>query len=255
VRTLSFKAAALVSLFLPISLVHVAPASAYEIYETGAFLNSSTLGSDSLGYSDGLFDDFSGSGIDLTFVNSLDSNGLGELTWQFINNTADTLSDVSLFGYVDGEIDETLNTFFNEYGQYISVTGSGSSDNDPDSWEIDEPGFLFGDIYDNLIFGALDNSNGVSLGSEDDVSVALGFELGDILAGQTWILSLLISEQDIGGLYHGDDDSGKSVYINGSAVVSSTAVPEPAPVLLFSLGLVSLSLLQRARLLRGGFKT
>jgi hypothetical protein len=155
---------------------------------------------------------------------------------------------VSLFGYVDGEIDETLNTFFNEYGQYISVTGSGSGDSDPDSWEIDEPGFLFGDIYDNLIFGALDNTNAVFQGAEDDVSLALGFELGDILAGQTWNMTLSISDTDIGGLYHGDYASGTGAYINGNVVVDSvTTVAEPNGMLLFLLGMFGMTLIRRQR--------
>ena len=236
------------SLFLLTSVAFVSPVSSYEIYESGAFLNSTTLGAHSLGYLDSGLDDFSGSGVDLSFVNSIDSSGYGDLTWQFTNNTSSILSDVSLFGYVDAEIDEPINSFFNEYGRYVSVVGTGSGDILPDSWEIDEPGFVFGDIYDNLYLGALDNTNGVPEGAEDDVSLALGFELGDILIGQTWTMTLSISDIDIGGLFHGDDGSDTFAYVNGTVVVDSvTPVPEPAGMLLFLVGILGLRFMRLQR--------
>lgn len=212
---------------------------AYEIYDSGAFLHSPSVGADSLGYLDGVFNDFAGSGIDITFTNMLNADGIGSLEWEFSNNTSATLNDVSLFGYVDGEISPDLNSSFNEFGRLIAVGGTGSGDSAPDSWEIDEPGFAFGDIYDNLFLGALDNSNGVPEGSEDDVAVALGFELGDILAGETWTMAINISLVDIGGLFHGDIDSGAGVFINGSVdlvrVINPVDEPGSLPVLLLGL--------------------
>jgi hypothetical protein len=240
-RTSSFKAT-LASLFLFTSIPLTASVSAYEIFESGAFVNSSTLGSSSLQYLTSGLNDFAGSGIDISFTNGLNSQNYGNLTWQFTNNTSITLSNVSLFGFVDAEIVETFNTFFNEYGSYISVTGSGSGDINPDSWEIDEPGYVFGDVYANMLNGALDNTNAVPLGLEDDVSLALGFELGDILVGQTWSMSLSISATDIGGLYHGDAPSGTGAYINGTAVVyPATSVPEPSSVMVLLLGLFGMT--------------
>ncbi len=246
-RTSSFKAT-LVSLFLFTSIPLTASVSAYEIFESGAFVNSSTLGSSSLQYLTSGLNDFAGSGIDISFANGLDSQNYGDLTWQFSNNTSSILSNVSVFGFVDAEIVETFNNFSNEYGSYISVTGSGSGDINPDSWEIDEPGYLFGDIYNNLLSGALDNTNGVPMGLEDDVSIALGFELGDILVGQTWTMSLSISKTDIGGLYHGDADNGTGAFINGTAVVSSaTSVPEPSSVVILLFGLLGMTLARSQR--------
>jgi hypothetical protein len=216
--------------------------SAYEIYETGAFLNSSSLGANSLQYISSGVNDFAGSGVDISFTDGLNSNSYGDLTWEFTNNTATTLSNVSLFGFVDAEIVETFNTFFNEYGSYVSVTGAGSGDINPDSWEIDEPGFVFGDIYNNLLSGALDNTNSVPMGLEDDVSIALGFDLGDILVGQTWSMTLSISETDIGGIYHGDADGATGAYINGAAVVSPVdSVPEPSSMVMMLLGMLGIS--------------
>ena len=247
-RTVSPKLP-LIGLFLLSAIPFSSPSNAYEVYDVGTYLNSSTLGTQSLGYLDGVYDDFAASGIDLTFVNGLDSNGLGALTWQFTNNTAGTLTDVSLFGFLDGDIDQTVNSYFNEYGEYVSVNGTGSGDAAPDSWEIDEPGYVFGDIYDNLMVGKLDNSNGVPAGAEDDVSLALGFDLGNILAGETWTLSFFVSTENIGGLFHGDADSGTGVYVNGAvSMQQGAAVPEPSTWLAFLLGLTGLSLVQRKRL-------
>ena len=246
-RTPSFRAT-LASLFLLTSAPFTASVNAYEIYETGAFLNSSSLGGASLQYLSSGVDDFTGSGIDISFTNGLNSNNYGDLTWQFSNNTADTLSDVSLFGFVDAEIVETFNTFFNEYGRYISVTGAGSGDINADSWEIDEPGFVFGDIYNNLLGGALDNTNAVPMGLEDDVSIALGFDLGDILVGQTWSMTLSISETDIGGIYHGDADGAVGAYINGTATVSPVStVPEPSAMVMLLLGMLGMSFARQQR--------
>lgn len=239
-RTPSFRAT-LASLFLFASVSFMSSVNAYEIYETGAFLNSSTLGGTSLQYLSSGADDFAGSGIDISFTNGLNSSSYGDLTWQFTNNTAGTLSDVSIFGFVDAEIVETFNTFFNEYGSYVSVTGAGSGDINPDSWEIDEPGFVFGDIYNNLMNGALDNTNAVPMGLEDDVSIALGFDLGYILVGQTWSMTLSISETDIGGLYHGDAAGAAGAYINGTAsIVPVSSVPEPSPVVMLLLGMLGI---------------
>ena len=70
--------------------------------------------------------------------------------------------------FLDIEIDELVNTFFNEFGSVVGAPGAGLS------WEIDEPGYVFGDIYTNFVAGALDGTNGVPSGSPDDVSFALG---------------------------------------------------------------------------------
>ena len=50
----------------------------------------------------------------------------------------------SFLAFFDHEIVRENNTFFNEYGDIQRVSSTGQS------WEIDEPGWLFGDIYDNV---------------------------------------------------------------------------------------------------------
>lgn len=217
--------------------------NAVVIQEYSLFLNSPSLGTSSLLHSPIGFenDDFKSIGLEFTFTNSLNSEGYGNVSWEFLNNTGKTLSDVWVFGFLDAEIAEGSNSFFNEHGELISVLGNGKDDADPDSWEIDEPGYIFGDIYENLYVGLLDSTNNVGSGSEDDVSMALGFELGDLLDGSSWNVSLSTSLSDIGGLYHYDATSDTGFYYNGAVNIVSTAPPvvevaEPSSLLLLVFG-------------------
>ncbi|MGH8547579.1 MAG: PEP-CTERM sorting domain-containing protein [Methylococcales bacterium] len=138
--------------------------------------------------------------------------------------------------YVDHEIDEAINTFFNEYG---SVQGSPVAGQ---SWEIDEPGFVFGDIFSNFTNGTLDNSNGVPAGSPDDVAMSLawGFLLNP---GEVATLNFLIAQiPPVSGFYltQTDPDSQESIYFYSNLTISggSGAVPEPGILFLFGIGLL-----------------
>ncbi len=126
------------------------PSQALTIQEHSVFLHSDTINATSLQHDGFAIDDFFSSGIAVNFSSNFDSDGIGELIWSFTNNLDFTLEDTQLFVFIDAEIDEPSNTYFNESGALESVTGQGSSDNLADSWEIDEPGYLFGDIFDNL---------------------------------------------------------------------------------------------------------
>jgi hypothetical protein len=83
------------------------------------------------------------------------------------------------------------------------------------SWEIDEPGFLFGDITQHIMTGTLDQTNGVSANSPDDVSLALGFNLGALQANAPVKVRCLISANNIGGLSQTDADTNTTIYFNG----------------------------------------
>jgi len=217
-----------------------ASAAPLDILQLSAFLNATELGSSSL-QQDQLgspfFTEIQDAGLSVSFDNQLDASNLGTFSWQIQNTLRSDLNNVTFFAFLDMEIDEPLNSFFNESGALIDVSGTGSGDNLADSWEIDEPGFLFGDIFDNLLAGALDNSNAVPAGLEDDVSLALGFQTGSLLPGETLSASFTISESNIGGLSHTDPDSGLTFYFNGTVDVlpASTSVPEPDSLILFFL--------------------
>ena len=142
--------------------------------------------------------------------------------------------------YVDPEIDEAANTFFNEYGETNGTPAAGQS------WEIDEPGFVFGDIYTNFVAGTLDNKlfDGTFNGPED-VAMALGWDF--ILAsGETATATYVISpDMPTSGFYlvQNDPDSGASLYF--SSTLTTGVIPEPSTLLLLGPALGVLALLRK----------
>lgn len=253
---LHYRFTILITILITILMLWSSQAYSIAINQYSAFINSSSLGAVSLedtqiGFG---FNDFSGSGLDVTFTNLLDSNDLGTVSWEVTNDSGSDLSNVSFFGFLDAEIDEAINSFFNESGALVSVTGTGATDSAADFWEIDEPGFLFGDIYDNLLAGSLDNSNNVPAGLEDDVSLGLGFDIGTLLSGQSLLATFSISLDNIGGLSHTDPDSSSTFFFNGSAVVQDlTVISEPGSLSMYILGLACLMIRRAALLCLNGF--
>ena len=91
-------------------------------------------------------------------------NGIGNFGWQFTNTTGAPLTNVRFIVFLDADIDRATNTFFNEYGEFVSLAlppGAPAGAIAATSWEIDEPGFLFGNIAPHVLTGTLDNTNGV----------------------------------------------------------------------------------------------
>jgi hypothetical protein len=235
-------------LFLATSTAH---AELIELQQLSGFFYSESLDSSSLEYTEigNLQDEFSGAGLSVTFQNSLDTENMGSVSWTFSNDTGSQLDNAWFFVFLDAEIDQAINTFYNEYGALASVIGAGADDEAADSWEIDEPGYVFGDIYDNLLAGVLDNSNDVSEALQDDVSLALGFDLGSLVAGATVTGLFELSRLDIGGLAHFDDDSADAFYFNGTVHVddgASASVPEPSVPLLMAGPLLFIYFRQRS---------
>jgi hypothetical protein len=70
--------------------------------------------------------------------------------------------------FIDPDLDAPVNTFFNEIGTVQGTAAAGQS------WEIDEPGYDFGDIFDNFQGGTLDNTTSLPTeGDADDVAMAM----------------------------------------------------------------------------------
>ncbi len=157
-------------------------------------------------------------------------DGLGTLSLSLTGGGAR-----NVIGFFDFEIFEDFNTFFNESGAATGTLAVGQS------WEIDEPGFVFGDIYDNTLLGSLDNSNGVTAGFEDDVAFALGWDfvlLDDDVATIDYIFTDILPTADF-FLTQTDPDLGESIYFYSVLDVVSTGdpvdVPEPPVLLLMFL--------------------
>lgn len=156
------------------------------------------------------------------------------------------LGSTSVIGYFDFEIFEDFNTFFNESGAATGTSAIGQS------WEIDEPGFIFGDIVDNVFAGSLDNSVGVMPGNEDDVAFAIGWDFslldGDVATIDFTITDILPAVDFF--LTQTDPDLGESIYFYSSLDIQTTGgppgpsvdVPEPPTVYLIITSLLCLFL-------------
>jgi hypothetical protein len=168
------------------------------------------------------------------------NTGLGTLTIQY---TAAVAGNVFLGAFFDHEIDESINTFFNEVGAVSGTAAAGQS------WEMDEPGFVFGDIYTNLLAGSLDNTIGSA--TPDDVSMAMGWVFA-AAAGDTVGVTFLVSTNPPANpfyLRHYDPDSDLAVYLSGSPTIGPDfVVPEPGSVvLLATAAALSILVIRRRR--------
>ncbi len=165
------------------------------------------------------------------------TDGLGVLTWS--TNSPGSHNFIAFFDY---EIDFLKNGLFNEYGV------SNGSPAVAQSWEIDEPGYIYGDIYFNVLEGELDNTNSVPPGSEHDVSMALGWNF-TLTDDQAATITLMLTdeaptEQGL-SLYlsHTDPDSDNyTIYYSSTLDIKgeSGVIPEPGTLVLMCCGILGL---------------
>lgn len=163
--------------------------------------------------------------------------GLGIITITYAS-----AGEYNFVSYFDHEVVQGQNTYFNEYGQVIGSPQAGQF------WEIDEPGLDFGDIYDHLLSGELDNTNGVPADLEDDVSLAMGWAFS-LEANAVAVITLTLSEEIPGTSFYlaHHDPEGSHYFSSTLSVTTGVPVPEPCSILLFGAGLAFLAGLAGSR--------
>jgi hypothetical protein len=158
------------------------------------------------------------------------TTGLGTIT---ITVTSAGVNNLGLF--VDHEMSESVNTFFNEVGSAAGGPPPGVS------WEIDEPGYLFGDIYTNFAAGALDNSVGIA--TPEDVSMAM---IQSVIANVGDTVSFGVGLAAPAGFYltHIDPNSGEQIFFSATP----SQVPEPGLPWLLAVGIGIAVVMRRFRI-------
>ncbi len=138
----------------------------------------------------------------------------------------------NVIAYFDHEIDEDINTFFNEFGSTYGVPDGRQS------WEIDDP--VSGDIYSHFANNTLDKVIFTGLfGGPGDVSMAIGWDFTLAADEEATIGFLVGTTAPTSGFYlqQTDPDSPASIYFSSSLDIGEVGVPEPGTLILLLSGL------------------
>lgn len=89
--------------------------------------------------------------LNIAVNNTLSTDG--KLLWTVTNNSGQDLQSLQAVTYIDIEIDQAQNTFFNETAKLSALilpdtltTINGYSASSPVAWQIDEPGYRSGQL-------------------------------------------------------------------------------------------------------------
>jgi hypothetical protein len=154
----------------------------------------------------------------------------------------------SLISYFDHEIDVATNNFYNEDAIIFNSAASGQS------WEVDEPDFIGGNIFANFQANTLDNGIFDSpISGPEDVAMAIGWTFS-LAAGEMAVAEFLVTEEKptTDGLIinHFDPDSNGNIYFTSSLSIESlpvNAVSEPTVLTMLGFGLMGLGFVRRKK--------
>lgn len=146
---------------------------------------------------------------------------------------------------MDAEIDQDINTFFNEIGSANGPLAAGQS------WQIGDP--LFTNIYDLVNAGALTNSD-LNGGEPNDVALALGWNFFLDTGKKANVSFLLTDVLPDSGFYLAqyDPDSQATLYFSSKLKIEDNgggnpSVPEPSTFALLGSALVCFGFYARKR--------
>lgn len=212
-----------------------------EVFELDAYLNiaGQTL-NPIFGTSAQLTYDPLPTGLDYSFSSALSSDSTDlTLSYLFSNNTGADIAGVNFFSYIDADIDAASSSSFNEYVTTNGALAAGQG------FEADTAAGFYPEILDNLLLGSLDNTNAVTSSNPHDVAMALSFDLGTLLDGESQTIDIFISEDlDFIGdfsLIHSDNSSSTTLTYSGGIRNASATIPEPGTWVLTLLGIALMS--------------
>ncbi|MPV86159.1 putative Ig domain-containing protein [Ostreibacterium oceani] len=160
----------------------------------------------------------------VTFQNNLSSDG--KAIWRIDNNTGNDLANIQALNYVDLEIEEAQNTFFNETATLSALTLPDSptiiADYSPqpaNQWMADEPGYNGG-----TLLGAYDSFNLSDANEQgataEDIAVLFQHDITEVKAGDAFYIEVRVSESETDkGIKQVDEASTQNYYINSIAYV------------------------------------
>ena len=128
--------------------------------------------------------------------------------------------------FVDHEIEESVNTFFNEFASVSGAPAQGQT------WEVDEPGFKSGSLQARFRDGTLRNSNNLPATSPDDVAMAMAWR--PVLASdQSAVVQVSVSETaPASGFYLSQTDalSHRTLFFSGALRIQNGDLEPPTVV-------------------------
>jgi len=132
------------------------------------------------------------------------TNAQGEHTWEWVlHNTGSQLNNLRVTVYLDADISPEDNTFHNEHGKLLKL--SAPIDHiAADKWEINEPGYLTGDLLTRAASGNLANQSVHNAASADDSAMALSFDIGTLDADDALTVTATFTNTGTEGLLQAD---------------------------------------------------